>query len=116
LNVDMAFEDQAKVKLKNQSFYFDHVDFEDTKYHTKAWLDGSISHHNFRDWRIDLKLDAPERLLVLDTDYNEEALYYGTAFISGDAHIRGPFDELAIDVNATSEKGTVFKIPLNETE
>lgn len=116
LNVDMAFEDNAKVKLLKQEFYFDHVNFEDTKYHTKGMVNGSISHHNFRDWQMDLNLLAPDRLLVLDTEYSEDALYYGTAFISGNAHIRGPFNELVIDVNATSEKGTVFKIPLNDTE
>src|SRR5699024_6216490 len=46
LNVDMAFEDQASVKLSGQQFYFDHIDFEDTKYHTKGQLDGTMSHHN----------------------------------------------------------------------
>lgn len=116
LNVDMAFENHASVKLSGQQFYFDHIDFEDTKYHTKGQLDGTMSHHNFRDWKMDLSLDAPERLLVLDTDFTLESLYYGTAFISGNARISGPFDELVIDVTASSEKGTVFKIPLSDAE
>src|SRR5699024_4548619 len=77
---------------------------------------GSINHSNFLDWAMDLNVSAPERLLALDTDYTDEALYYGTAYISGNAHIYGPFDELTIDVNASSEKGTVFKIPLSDSE
>ncbi len=116
LNVDMAFEKNAVVKLSQQEFYFDHVNFEDTKYHTKGVIDGTIAHHNFKNWRMNLDLQAPDRLLVLDTDYTDESLYYGTAFISGDAHIAGPFNELVIDVTATSEKGTVFKIPLSDAE
>ncbi len=116
LNVDLAFEDQAIVQLQGQQFYFDHVNFEDTKYHTKGRIDGVISHNNFRDWRMNLNLTAPERLLVLDTKFSEESLYYGTAFISGTANISGPFDELVINVDATSEKGTVFKIPLSDAE
>jgi len=63
-----------------------------------------------------LDIDAPERLVVLDTEATEDALYYGTAFISGNASIKGPTEELKIDVTATTESGTVFKIPLSDTE
>lgn len=116
LNVDLAFDEKSIVKLSKQQFYFDHVNFEDTKYHTTGKVDGNISHSNFSDWALDLDLEAPDRLLVLDTKETEDALYYGTAFITGNASIEGPFDELVIDASATSEKGTVFKIPLNDTE
>ncbi len=116
LNVDLAFEENAIVKLRNQEFYFDQVEFEDTQYHTTGQIDGTITHHNFRDWEMDLDLSAPERLLVLDTQYSEDALYYGTAFISGKARFHGPFDELVIDATASSEKGTQFIIPLSDAE
>lgn len=116
LNVDMAFEEDAKVQLLNQEFYFDNIAFSDTKYDTKGKVDGSIVHTNFRDWGMDLKLLAPDRLLALDTDFTEDALYYGSAFIRGNARLHGPFDELVIDVEATSQKGTVFKIPLSDSE
>src|SRR5699024_7046279 len=33
LNVDMALEDQAQVRLEKQEFQFVDVDFEDTKFH-----------------------------------------------------------------------------------
>ena len=54
------------------------------------------------------------RLLVLDTPKDEDALYYGTAFISGTSKIVGPVDELVIDVVATTEAGTKFKIPISD--
>lgn len=63
-----------------------------------------------------LRLLAPDRLLVLNTEGDEDSLYYGTAFISGQAEINGPTDELVIDVIARTERGTIFKIPLNDTE
>lgn len=116
LNVDLKLESNALVQLKQQQFYFNHIKFEDAKYETQGEVDGTISHRNFRDWAMDLSLNAPERLLVLDTQYTEEALYYGTAFISGNARLHGPFDELVIDADATSRKGTVFKIPLKSAE
>jgi len=115
LNVDLKFEDKAVINLEKQKFIFDKVEIVDTKYNTSGILDGSISHKNFKEWRLDLNIDT-DRLLVLDTEADEDALYYGTAFISGEASIVGPTDQLVIDVTATTARGTAFKIPLSDTE
>lgn len=116
LNVDMDIEPNATVILEGQRFTFDYFDITDTKHRTKGILGGYIAHQRFSDWEMGLELYAQDRLLVLDTEENEESLYYGTGFISGSATINGPTDELVIDVNATTERGTVFKIPLNDSE
>ena len=115
LNVDVDFKDNAVVNLTKQQFNFDNIDIVDTKYRTSGVLDGIISHKNFKEWFLDLNVTS-DRLLVLDTEATEDALYYGTAFIDGFASIKGPTDELVIDVNASTAKGTIFKIPLNDTE
>lgn len=115
LNVDLDFKDDAIVNLNQQEFIFDDVEIVDTKYKTGGTLNGSIGHKNFTEWNLDLNIDT-NRLLVLDTEGDEDALYYGTAFIRGDASIVGPTDQLVIDVTATTERGTVFKIPLSDTE
>ncbi|MDT0687322.1 translocation/assembly module TamB domain-containing protein [Autumnicola psychrophila] len=115
LNVDYDFDDQSVVNLTQQQFDFDNIGLTDTKFDTRGILDGNISHKNFSEWFLNLGVTT-NRLLVLDTDAEEDALYYGTAFISGDASIEGPTDELLINVNATTERGTVFKIPLSDTE
>ncbi len=115
LNVDIDFRENALVNLTNQQFNFDNIDIVDTKYKTSGVLDGIISHKNFKEWFLDLNVTS-ERLLVLDTEATEDALYYGTAFIDGFASIKGPTDELVIDVNASTARGTIFKIPLNDTE
>ncbi|HSP11217.1 MAG TPA: translocation/assembly module TamB domain-containing protein [Salegentibacter sp.] len=114
LNVDFDFRDEATINLTEQQFNFDQIELVDTKYDTRGTLDGYIRHRNFREWMLNLDITT-NRLLVLDTEASEDALYYGTAFISGDASIAGPTDDLLIEVNATTERGTVFKIPLNET-
>lgn len=116
LDVDLDLAPNSRVHMRGQEFIFDHVDIEDTKFNTTGRLNGSISHTNFAEWQLDLNIDAPERLLVLNTEGDAESLYYGTGFISGDAHLHGPTNELVIDVNAKTEKGTVFKIPLSDTE
>jgi hypothetical protein len=52
---------------------------------------------------------------VLNT-VDEDAAYYGTAFIDGNATITGPANGLFIRVVAQSEKGTEVKIPINYAE
>ena len=115
LNTNYDFNGTARVSLSDQDFRFNSVALNDTKYNTKGTLSGTISHQYFRDWELDLAIDT-DRLLVLDTEPDDFALYYGTGFMSGEATLRGPTDELVIDVTATTERGTVFKIPLSDTE
>lgn len=115
LNVDYQFNDNVKVGLEQQSFLFSDVQLTDTKYNSKAELNGKLSHNNLSDWRLGLGLST-DRLLVLDTKAAEESLYYGTGFVGGTASIYGPTEELVISVVGETKKGTVFKIPLSDTE
>ncbi|WP_185956454.1 translocation/assembly module TamB domain-containing protein [Changchengzhania lutea] len=115
LNVDYKFDNKASVTLKNQSFIFNSIQLTDTKYNSKGLLNGSLSHINFSKWSLGLYLST-SRLLVLDTKEAEESLYYGTGFLGGTASITGPTDQLNIDVVGETKYGTVFKIPLNNTE
>lgn len=116
LNVDYDFDFDSKVTLKNQQFIFNNVSMTDSKFFSKGNLNGYIEHNNFSDWKLGLKLTT-DRLLVLNTEESEDELYYGTGFISGLAEIRGPTDQLIIEVkNGRTESGTEFYIPLNDSE
>ncbi|WP_235942587.1 translocation/assembly module TamB domain-containing protein [Salinimicrobium oceani] len=115
LNVDFSFEEGAVVNLTQQQFNFDEISITDTKYKTTGILDGTISHKNFSNWILGLNIST-DRLLVLDTEYDDEALYYGTGFIGGNASIYGPTSELVIDVIGATRRGTVFKIPIRDSE
>ncbi len=115
LNVDYAFAEKSLVSLKNQSFIFNNIKLTDTKYNTKGVLKGDLSHVNFSKWSLGLEIST-KNLLVLDTKETEDALYYGTGYIGGVASISGPTDELRINVIGETKPGTVFKIPLNDSE
>ena len=114
LNIDYAFNDNTKVTLSRQSFIFNDAILNDMEYSSNATLNGSINHVNFSNWSLGLNLDS-DRLLVLNTTDNEDALYYGTAFVDGNIIINGPTNELVIKADVISEKGTVVKIPLNDS-
>lgn len=113
LNVDLDIADNTSVILRKNIFVLSPTKVTDTKYNTVANLHGNITHENFGNWAMDLELTT-DRFLVLDTPPDEDALYYGTAFIKGESTFKGPLDELVIDVNATTEEGTSFKIPISD--
>ena len=115
LNIDFDLEDTTKLKITQEKLEISKTNITDTKYLTKGVLTGNATHKNFRNWKLNLNIDS-DNLLVLNTPPDENQSYYGTAFISGTTHIHGPINELIIDVNATTEKNTIFKIPLSNTE
>jgi len=115
LNVDFNIDDQTTITATKSKIEISNTKITDTKYNTSGELFGAFTHNKFGDWKIDLDI-LTDTLLVLDTPKDEDALYYGTAFISGNIDVKGPIDELVIDVNATTEEGTVFNIPLSDTE
>ncbi|TVZ51158.1 translocation/assembly module TamB [Dokdonia sp. Hel_I_53] len=115
LNVNYDFKGSSIVQLSKQEFIFERIQLEDVKYKTLGTLNGTISHKSFKEWKLDLDVST-ERLLVLDTEEELESLYYGTAYLEGEAFIKGPTDNLVIDVFGETARGTVFKIPLNDSE
>lgn len=115
LNVDYNLEKNAVVDITENQFSFRNIDLHDSKYGTEGILSGSIRHTKFADWYLDLNINS-KRMLALDTKDSDDAAYYGTAFIDGSANIKGPLNELVINVNAKSEKGTSIKIPISDSE
>jgi len=115
LNIDFDLRENTNVALSKNRLTILNTSVTDTKYNTNAFVAGYFEHTNFSDWSMNLDIDT-NRFLVLDTEVDEEALYYGTAFIDGDASIYGPLDELIIKVDASTARGTSFKIPISDTE
>lgn len=113
LNVDLDIANNTDITVRKNILSIPPTIVTDTKYNTDALLRGNFTHENFKDWGMNLTLET-ERFLVLDTPPDEDALYYGTAFISGESTMKGPVDNLVIDVLATTEEGTAFKIPISD--
>ena len=115
LNVDVALGESSRINLLNQTFEFDNIQLTDTKYKTRASLNGMMTHNNFTDWFMDLELDTRNsRFLVLDTEESDDELYYGTGFVNGQATLSGPVDALTISVDGATGAGTSLKIPISD--
>ncbi|MFP9117897.1 translocation/assembly module TamB domain-containing protein [Flavobacterium sp. RNTU_13] len=112
LNTDYNFDDNSIVNLTEDKIIFGGIGLTDTKEKTKAWLQGTVKHEMFKNWQLDLSMTS-DKILVLDTQESDEALYYGRAFIKGNASIKGPTTALVINAEATSMPGTDIKIPIS---
>jgi len=115
LNVDFDLDNRTNLIATKGKIEILSTQITDTKFNTVGTLSGNATHNDFEDWKLDLNVTT-DNLVVLDTKLEEDKLFYGTAFISGKADIIGPVDELIINVVATTEKNTSFKIPLSDTE
>lgn len=115
LNIDFDFRDETRILLTKNRFNIPRTEITDTKFNTKANLNGYFDHNNFSNWLMNLDITT-DRFVVLDTEADEDALYYGTAFIDGSASLNGPVNELVIKVDARTARGTTFKIPISDTE
>ena len=115
LNVDYDFEGESVITLLQQSFILEDFVLVDTKKKSRGVFKGDISHNNFKQWFLSLKIDS-DNLLVLDTENSEESQYYGSAFIDGSAAIYGLTDRLTIDLNVKTMPGTIFVVPIKDIE
>ncbi|WP_337251659.1 translocation/assembly module TamB domain-containing protein [Maribacter halichondriae] len=115
LNVDYRFAQNSRVNLSNKSFEFVDIKLSDVAYNTRATLDGTITHSFFKDWALNLNVDTKgDRLLILNTDFEEESLYYGTGFLRGQGRIFGSTRALTITADGETARGTSLKIPLSD--
>ena len=115
LNTDYNFANNSVVDLTENQFSFRNIGLIDSKFKTTGTMSGNVKHNKLSDWYLNFNINS-DRILVLDTKDKDDALYYGTAFIDGNATIVGPTNGLEINVNATSEKGTSIKIPISDSE
>lgn len=115
LNVDYGFAPNSRVRLSDQTFNFENIALTDVYQKTQATLDGAITHSYFKDWVLNLNVDTNnDRFLILNKEFKEGDLYYGTGYLNGDGRIFGPTTALNIKVNGETARGTSLKIPLSD--
>lgn len=100
--------------LKDQSYVFDNIEIRDDRGNF-AMLNGAVSHDAFKDFDVDIKIDAQD-MRVLDTRQKDNDIFYGTAFASGTINIDGDKQGLNLDISAITERNTRIFIPLNSSE
>ncbi|MCE3295923.1 MAG: hypothetical protein K0R65_1637 [Crocinitomicaceae bacterium] len=115
----------GEVKADKDGFYIDNMPVMDEEGNTGS-LVGTVFHDQFTNWNMDLFFNLEddayamkrgvnerlERFLVMDTKYKEGDIYYGKAYATGTANIFGYADNLQIDVDMRTRRGTVINFPM----
>ncbi|MDX1446023.1 translocation/assembly module TamB domain-containing protein, partial [Lishizhenia sp.] len=116
------FKFDGEIEVVENGVFLNNIPIKDEEGNTGSVV-GQIFHDNFKNFNFDLTFDMEEylvnnkfvpvdRFLVMNTKYDPDEYYYGKAYIRGTANISGYSDNLIIDVNANTRKGTWIDFPM----
>ena len=122
-----SFSMNGVVQADEDGFYIDNMPISDVEGNTGSLI-GSIYHRDYGDWNFDVNVNLEDdavnknplqpwiplplnKFLVMNTEFKEGELYYGKAYGTGNVNIFGYSDNLEIEVNMKTEKGTWINFP-----
>ncbi len=103
-----------EVTVNNSAIQLNNLVLKDLEGHTGT-ANGSVDLKNINNPNIQVELEA-KGLMALNTTSKDNAIYFGKAYGTGKFSFRGPTNDMFIDIDAKTEKGTVFSLPLNSSE
>ena len=109
--LNTAYDVAGKIQIYPGQIEFQNMTLTDM-YKNKATVSGNIFHDNFKNMKLDFDVNA-KKFMVLNTNALQNNLFYGKAFCTGNMGLYGSVDQLTFDINAKTEKGTQFVIPLS---
>lgn len=113
--LNVTYNIKGNVEVMPDQIRFDELGIGDDlnkKNDFKGTINGNIFHENFRNMRIDFDVNY-KNMMVMNKPRTENSAYYGKAFATGNAGIFGYFNKVDMQINAKTDKGTVFTIPLD---
>ncbi|NRA52171.1 MAG: translocation/assembly module TamB domain-containing protein, partial [Phaeodactylibacter sp.] len=103
--------DNARVEARDFLFDATGIEVKD-KYGNIATISGGITHNYLKNLGIRAELNT-DRFLALDTDKEDNDLFYGHALGSGEVTFNGPLRAIDIYVNASVGRETRLVIPVS---
>lgn len=102
------------VEVNNSSIALNDFKLTDVEGH-EGIANGTVDLKNINDPTINVILNATD-FMALNTTSKDNSVYYGRAYGTGVFRFNGPTSKMKININAKTEKGTVFNLPLNNSE
>lgn len=112
--LNTAYEFNEPVIFNKDSMIFKNIYLVDAN-QNKGKLDGYIYHQTFNKMYVDLNVKT-DRLLVLNTTVEDNQYFYGKGFARGNVKIIGKVDDILIDGDVRTEKGSSIYIPFEGSE
>ena len=109
--LNTSYDVSGKIQLYPGQIEFQNMVLTDI-YKNKATATGNIFHDNFTNMKLDFDINA-KKFMALNTNALQNSLFYGKAFCTGNIGLYGSVNALTFDINAKTEKGTQFIIPLS---
>lgn len=123
-----SFSFTGPMRADGDGFYIDHMPISDAEGNTGS-LTGSIYHTDYKNWNFDVAINIEEdyykrdpnqkwlklpleRFLVMNTDGKNGDVYYGKAYATGTVGIFGYLNNLDINVNVKTQRGTWINLAL----
>lgn len=101
--------------IKDNVIHLSNFVLKDKYNHEAIAKEGTVDLSSLNNPDINVNLKA-KQFMVLNTTKKDNSLYYGSAFGTGTFEFKGPVDNMSIKINAKTEPGTIFNIPLNSSE
>jgi hypothetical protein len=111
LQTRYSFSDS--VRFSPSGIIFRNIRIFDEK-RNQGTLNGMLAHRSFKDIGITFDINM-EKMLVLNTRPKDSDSFYGTAYASGYAGIRGDEEKLVFNISARTDMNTEFFVPLNSS-
>jgi len=109
-----AYSISDKVTVENSVIKIENLKLNDVENH-QAIANGSVDLNELSTPTIDVTVEA-QGFMALNTTAKDNPLYFGRAYSTGTFRFKGPTNKIFIDIDAKTEKGTVFNLPLNSSE
>ena len=112
--LNVTYFSSDKINLSKDLISFNNVTIKD-RLGNKGTVNGYIKHHAFKNYTNNLSLEF-NNLLTLNTSSEDNTLYFGKIFATGNAKITGPTNDVTIKADAITNKNSEIYIPLNGYE
>lgn len=107
--------DEIDLNLNKNSISFNPIKIYDEREEPGvAILSGSVRHSNYDTYKLDLSVQSDD-LLGLNNNELEGDLFYGRVTSKVDMIIKGPIDNIVMDIRAKPLKGSRFYLPLKSS-
>ena len=98
-----------QVAFSLDSIIFINTNLEDIANQTQATLSGGLYHNRFDNFQLDINIETTN-FLALNTTRLDNEDFFGRVFLTGNVNLNGPVEDILIDVQGRTERGTELQI------
>ena len=111
LGVRYSFPENPSFELNQMSINIDAFKIKDLSKNSTGLMNGKITHNRLKDWFLDFEISS-QNLLAINTNSDQNDIYYGVGMFSGKAKFFGPGKNLDINISGSTNPETKLTIPI----